>query len=131
MSTLNVANITDGTNSVGTEYVINGSAKSWVNFNSVTTSSITNSQNVSSLTDNGVGLFSYSHTNSFVNGDYAAVGSGGDDAVASEGIVATAGSNLTPTSPISSTQPVKFVNFAGTSLADGTHVNVSNFGDLA
>jgi len=33
MSTLNVSNITDGTDTVGTSYVVNGSAKAWVNFN--------------------------------------------------------------------------------------------------
>jgi len=33
MSTLNVSNITDGTTTVGTNYVVNGSAKAWVNFN--------------------------------------------------------------------------------------------------
>ena len=34
MSTLNVSNISDGTDTVETGYVVNGSAKAWVNTNS-------------------------------------------------------------------------------------------------
>ena len=33
MSTLNVSNITDGTDTVGTSYVVNGSAKAWAAYN--------------------------------------------------------------------------------------------------
>ena len=56
MSNLVVSNISDGTTSVGTGYVVNGSAKAWVNFNQTGTDTINNSLNVSSLTDNGTGL---------------------------------------------------------------------------
>ena len=52
MSTLNVSNITDGTDTVGTSYVVNGSAKAWVNFNGSGTIAVRNSLNVASLTDN-------------------------------------------------------------------------------
>ena len=55
MSTLNVSNITDGTDTVGTSYVVNGSAKAWVDYTSIGTVAIQISQNVSSLTDTGVG----------------------------------------------------------------------------
>ena len=40
MSTLNVSNITDGTTTVGTSYVVNGSAKAWVTFNGTGTVAI-------------------------------------------------------------------------------------------
>jgi len=62
MSTLNVANITDGTDTVPTGYVVNGSAKAWVNYNTRTTSSIGSSFNVSSISDDGTGLTSINFT---------------------------------------------------------------------
>lgn len=54
MSTINVSNITDGTTTVGTSYVVNGSAKAWINFNG-STNTIKKSFNIASLTDNGTG----------------------------------------------------------------------------
>ena len=55
MSTLNVGNITDGTNSVGTEKLSKGTAAAWMNFNGTGTVTIRDSFNVSSITDNGEG----------------------------------------------------------------------------
>ena len=70
MSTLNVSNITDGTTTGGTSYVVNGSAKAWVNFFGGTPISIRNSFNTSSLTDNGIGDYLTNYTNSFSATDY-------------------------------------------------------------
>ena len=55
MSTLNVSNISDGTDTVGTGYVVNGSAKAWVNFNAGADVHDGQSFNVSSFTDVGTG----------------------------------------------------------------------------
>jgi len=81
MSTLNVSNITDGTDTVETGYVVNGSAKAWVNFNGTGTVAIRNGLNVSSITDYGAGTYGPNYTNSFNAADYASVtameGSGG------------------------------------------------------
>ena len=60
MSTLNVANITDGTDTVATGYVVNGSAKAWAHSNSA--AAPLNSLNVSSGLDNGVGDYTYTYT---------------------------------------------------------------------
>lgn len=57
MSTLNVANVTDGTTSVPTGYVVNGSAKAWVHGS--TTATVLKSLNVSSGTDHATGDYSY------------------------------------------------------------------------
>ena len=57
MSTLNVGNITDGTNSVDTEKLSKGTAAAWVNFNGTGTVTIRDSYNVSSITDNGTGYY--------------------------------------------------------------------------
>jgi len=75
MSTLNVSNITDGTDTVETGYVLNGSAKAWVNYKG-TTNVIRSSLNTSSMTDNATGDFTQNFTSSFDGEDNAcAVGS--------------------------------------------------------
>ena len=71
MSTLNVSNITDGTTTVGTSYVVNGSAKAWVNFNGTGTVAIRDSFNISSLADNGTGVYTITFTNAFSDANYA------------------------------------------------------------
>jgi hypothetical protein len=55
MSTINAANITDGTTSVPTGYVVNGSAKAWINFSGENTVAINDSYNFSSISDDGTG----------------------------------------------------------------------------
>ena len=57
MSNLVVSNISDGSTSVGTGYVVNGSAKAWVEAVTVSSHSISGSFNVSSLIDGGTGAF--------------------------------------------------------------------------
>ena len=71
MSTLNVANITDGTDTVATGYVVNGSAKAWVNFNGTGTIAVRDSMNVSSLTDNGAADYAVNFGNNMANTSYA------------------------------------------------------------
>ena len=60
--------------SVTTDYVVNGSAKAWVNFNGTGTVAIRESFNVSSLTDNTTAEQSTSLTNSMSNANYAGGG---------------------------------------------------------
>ena len=73
MSTLSVSNITDGTDTVETGYVVNGSAKAWVNFNGTGTIATRDSFNVGSITDNAVGDYTNSFTSSMSSGDYVEV----------------------------------------------------------
>jgi hypothetical protein len=67
---------------ISTSYVVNGSAKAWVNFNGSSSASNPNSIRVSlnctSYTDNGSGDYTISLTNSMnaTNGYSATVGSG-------------------------------------------------------
>ena len=84
MSTLNVSNITDGTTTVDTSYVLNGSAKAWVNFNGTGTIATRDSQNVSSLTDNGPGDYSVNYTSGMANGNGAVTALSTRDANASQ-----------------------------------------------
>ena len=73
MSNLVVSNISDGTTTVGTGYVVNGSAKAWCHWTEQTTVSINGSFNVSSLADEGTGQTGINFTNSMVANDYAIV----------------------------------------------------------
>ena len=76
MSTIKVTNIQDtsGGNQSTSEEIFNGRAKAWVNFNGQGTPTIRDDYNVSSLTDNGTGLFSINFTNALSSSSYAAVG---------------------------------------------------------
>ena len=78
MSTLNVSNITDGTDTVGTSYVLNGAAKAWATVNSSGTASIRDSFNVASITDIGVGQISANLSSAMVDTNQAASGSTAD-----------------------------------------------------
>ena len=71
MSTLNVSNISDGTDTVATGYVVNGSAKAF--FSSFEEGTVNKTLNISSGTDNGAGDGTYNFTSSFSDSQYAAV----------------------------------------------------------
>jgi hypothetical protein len=70
MSTLNVSNITDGTDTVETGYVLNGSAKAWVNFNGTGTIAIKTSFNVSSISDVNTGQYQVDFTSAMASPDH-------------------------------------------------------------
>ena len=69
MSTLSVSNITDGTDTVGTSYVVNGSAKAWLDLVGTGTISIDASFNISSVSDNGTGNYTQTYSNAFSSND--------------------------------------------------------------
>ena len=70
MSTLNVSNITDGTDTVSTGYVLNGSAKAWTNAQQSSTQTHRLSLNFSSITDEAGGITTVTYTSAFANDDY-------------------------------------------------------------
>ena len=78
MSTLNVGNITDGTNSVATEKLSKGTAAAWVNFDG-TTNAIRSSFNVSSITDLGTGEYTINYTSALASSSYLALSNSGYD----------------------------------------------------
>jgi hypothetical protein len=71
MSTIISANVSDGTLSIPTTFVTNGSAKAWVNFNGTGTIAARDSLNLSSLTDNGTGDYLANTTSAMDNGNYS------------------------------------------------------------
>ena len=65
--------------SVTTDYVVEGVAKAWVNFNGTGTIASNDSFNESSLTDSGTGSYQVNLTNDMANANYTSVGSGNDN----------------------------------------------------
>jgi hypothetical protein len=61
-----------------TRSLVRGTAAAWVNFNGTGTIAARDSENVSSLTDNGTGDISSNFTNSFAAFDYVAMSGQGD-----------------------------------------------------
>ena len=60
--------------SIATNYVVEGSAKSWVNFNGTGTVAVQDSLNVSSITDNGTATYTQNYSSSFSNASYSVTG---------------------------------------------------------
>jgi hypothetical protein len=138
MSTLNVSNITDGTDTVGTSYVVNGSAKAWVTINQKVTQAFKDSFNTSSLTDNSTGETTVTFSSSFDNTNYSVVtGSVGESNHTRGGFtfgLAIEG-NYTPTSLTVSACRMRS-NYGSTTSANGGqvdlgHASASYIGDLA
>jgi hypothetical protein len=75
MSTIRVDNF--GPSAGGTTYSARGIAKAWVNFNGTGTIAARDSENVSSLTDNGTGNYTNLKLSAmlFATADYASGGS--------------------------------------------------------
>jgi hypothetical protein len=63
---------------IATNYVVEGSAKAWVNYDGTTTPTVRDSFNHSSITDNANADHTITHTNAFATAtDYLAIGTGG------------------------------------------------------
>lgn len=71
MSTIRVDNF--GPSAGGTTYSARGIAKAWVNFDGTGTIAARDSENVSSLTDNGTGNYTVNLSNAFGAAEYAPV----------------------------------------------------------
>ena len=89
MSMITVSNVSDGTLSIPTTYVTNGSAKAWVNFNGTGTIAARDSFNVSSLTDNGTGDYTVNFSSAFGAANYSFVTNGFVPGVALYGSIAS------------------------------------------
>ena len=114
---------------ISTSYVVNGSAKAFANFDG-NTASLRGSFNVSSLDDDGLGLFGVNLTSSMSDGNYNLSGGtgSGDTNVHHIHFAAT---NLSPTTPSTSAYPVKTANAGGAGLLDSLYTMSEAHGDLA
>ena len=110
--------------SIATNYVVNGSAKAWVNFNGTGTIAARDSLNLSSLTDAGGGNYGITVSSAFGNSDYMAAGMSQDTGV---GDFVGINNSTTPTTTV-----FRFYNFNNTSsVVDTARVFVAFHGDLA
>ena len=98
-------------------------AKAWVNFNGTGTIAIRDSENVSSLTDNGTGAYSANLTNSFSTTGYSTSGSiRYNSGVAFDGVFSVDDQLVGET---------KVFSVYGGTLFDSNRVSITNHGDLA
>jgi hypothetical protein len=125
MSTLNVSNITDGTTTVGTSYVVNGSAKAWTYFKGDGTAAIQNSLNTSSLTDVSTGTYQLNWSSSFSNALYTQLG--GKHALST---LTGNGFNF-HSSTASVSNSGQFNAIENNTQADSDKITTSHHGDLA
>jgi len=63
--------ITGTAKSVNTDYIVNGSTKSWANLNGTGTIALRDSLNVASITDDGTGDYDFTYTNAMNNINYS------------------------------------------------------------
>lgn len=117
---------------ISTSYVVNGSAKAWINFDgtAVTSSAdlagVRDSHNVSSLVDTAVGRYQTNFSTSMNNDDYAFYLA--RDALPSTGFISGDSSTATTTT---SQFRIVGVNDANTVLQDLPVASVLVHGDLA
>ena len=133
MSTLNVANLNDGTTTVATTFVTNGSAKGYCLFNQGTPA-INKSFNTASLTDSSAGKGKINWTNAMSGGEtaYSCVTST-LNVHASDPYVVTLTSdksNVTITASSWSFVSV-YANASSAALFDPSHAMATAHGDLA
>ena len=126
MSTINVSNLNDGTTTVATTYVTNGSVKAWVNFNQQGPYATRDSFNVASLTDNATGDATMNFSSNMGNNGYSFNGCAGNG-VSGTGISFVAPRDADPTS---SAIRMHGKNYQNTS-SDRTFTAYSVTGDLA
>ena len=72
--------ITGTAKSLDTDYVVNGSAKAWAFADGTGTASVSDSLNISGITDNGTGDYTFSFSSAMGNATYG----GGSSAASSE-----------------------------------------------
>jgi len=123
MSTITVTNI-KATGETASRSV-SGVAAAWVNFNGSGTVSIEQSQNISSLSDNGTGQYTVTFTNNFNYTRHASLASCGTDNSSYDSAV-----SLDPF-PSASEQFVLCWDITNQVLEDQKVVSITSHGDLA
>lgn len=136
MSTIQASNVSDGTTTVGTSYVVNGSAKAWVNFDGTGTIASRDSFNVSGLTDHGGGQYSVTVVSSFDNANYSVCANCSTEAGTNTGKIAMIFTSHTGADPVAPTASNFRISSVRTGLTDAAEVDnpyntASAFGDLA
>ena len=128
MSTLTISNLNDGTTTVPTTYITNGSAKAWLNLNGTGTIAIRDSLNTSSVTDESTGKYTQTYVSNMSSDDYSVSTSAGSD----RGYIETVKVNrYNQYEPIYN-NGMQVVTYNNSSSYYDTHfVLLQSFGDLA
>ena len=124
MSTLNVSNITDGTTTVGTSYVVNGSAKASLNFDQTGTIAIYDSFNVSGISDVGSGLTDIGLSSAMSNTGFAV-------AITRQDVSVNNDSTGFDALSLKTVSNVRFVSVENAALTDTNNGHCIVHGDLA
>ena len=126
MSTITASNLNDGTTTVATTYVTNGSAKAWINLNGTGTIAARDSLNMSSTTDIAAGYYRPNFANSMSGDTYTVSGTVvGSTSTNYYSFITADGGALTASSFDS-----EIIHYAG-SRNDMTYVHFIIHGDLA
>ena len=110
--------------SVTTDYVVNGSAKAWMQLNGTGTIAIQGSFNTTSATDNGTGDYTQTFSSALANNDFSVVS---DGSVIND----TFNQGTAASSPTTTTCRVNVWNTSSDSQEDFNQVYTSVLGDLA
>ena len=124
--------------SIATNYVVEGSAKAWVNFNGTGTIAVRDSLNHSSLTDNGTGNHDTSFSASFNNANYSVATNSVAESNHPRGVYGVGVAISSGGTAVSMTTSAirLYSNYNASSSSDGAawdnQINLLNFmGDLA
>jgi len=112
--------------SIATNYVVEGSAKAWVNFNGTGTIAILSSLNTASLTDRGTGEYTANYSSNMSDANAVKFFSADGDNSSNYARIGTMQGPAT-----SSSAKVNCHLSNSTTLADMARVNLSVTGDLA
>ena len=111
--------------SLGTDFVVNGSAKSWLNLTGSGTPTINGTLNVSSITDHGTGQYTENFTSNYSSANDQSF-SGGANVTSVYAQVAHASVTTT-----TSTHKFFVLNASGSTFYDATPAWIQGHGDLA
>lgn len=123
---------------IATSYVVNGSAKAWVNMNGSGTPAARDSLNLSSITDHTTGEYSINMSSAFANINYSNTASQSSNTNASNraytflGMHQSGGSGTAAVAP--TTTVYRFLVSGGTTIGtnyDAVYIDVHTMGDLA
>lgn len=110
--------------SLDTQYVVNGSAKAWVNFNGTGAIAARDSLSVSGLLDNGTGEYTVNFSNAFSTVNYASTGNSWS--TGSTGFLLYGSASANPTTSAS-----RFTTSSTTAFGDTHIIGLSFNGELA
>lgn len=116
--------------SLTTDYVVNGSAKAWVNFNGNGTVAIQSSTNTSSITDNGTGDYTSNLSSAMSDASYSGLASARDGSTGTNVVAADGNTSRTVTASAFNVWTA-YSGQSNKTLYDALFVDLAINGDLA